>query len=131
MVNGRMGNEKPYAETRVRVLQQQWATPVPRCADREALNAYLRCRCRRTRSTRGRTGQAQPRTHYPGPPSSLPPGLDVTTGRQRCFGPLPACCCSLLEDLDHAAGADRAAALADSEAQPLVPGDGRVLVSRN
>ena len=24
------GNEKPHAETRVRVLQQQWATPVPR-----------------------------------------------------------------------------------------------------
>ena len=23
------GNEKPYAETRVRVLQRQWATPVP------------------------------------------------------------------------------------------------------
>src|SRR6266702_359360 len=39
------GNEKPYAETRVRVLQQQWATPVPRCADLDALNAYLRQRC--------------------------------------------------------------------------------------
>jgi transposase len=39
------GNEKPYAETRVRVLQQQWATPVPRCADLDALNAYLRERC--------------------------------------------------------------------------------------
>jgi transposase len=39
------GNEKPRAETRVRVLQQQWATPVPRCADLHALNAYLRERC--------------------------------------------------------------------------------------
>src|SRR3954463_4998434 len=27
------GNEKPRAETRVRVLQQQWATPVPGVAD--------------------------------------------------------------------------------------------------
>jgi transposase len=39
------GNEKPYAETRVRVLQQQWATPVPRFADLDELNAYLRARC--------------------------------------------------------------------------------------
>jgi transposase len=39
------GNEKPYAETRVRVLQRQWATPVPRVADLAALNAYLRQRC--------------------------------------------------------------------------------------
>jgi transposase len=39
------GNEKPYAETRVRVLQRQWATPVPRCADLGALNGYLRQRC--------------------------------------------------------------------------------------
>jgi transposase len=39
------GNEKPHAETRVRVLQRQWATPVPRCADLAALNAYLRERC--------------------------------------------------------------------------------------
>jgi len=38
------GNEKPHAETRVRVLQQQWATPVPRVADLDALNAYLRQR---------------------------------------------------------------------------------------
>lgn len=40
------GNEKPYAETRVRVLQRQWATPVPRVADRAALNRHLRDRCR-------------------------------------------------------------------------------------
>ena len=39
------GNEKPRAETRVRVLQRQWATPVPRCANLDALNAYLRQRC--------------------------------------------------------------------------------------
>jgi transposase len=38
------GNEKPRAETRVRVLQRQWATPVPRCADLDALNGYLRQR---------------------------------------------------------------------------------------
>ena len=38
------GNEKPHAETRVRVLQQQWATPVPRVADLDALNAHLRLR---------------------------------------------------------------------------------------
>jgi hypothetical protein len=38
------GNEKPRAETRVRVLQRQWATPVPRFADLDELNAYLRKR---------------------------------------------------------------------------------------
>ena len=39
------GNEKPYAETRVKVLQKQWATPVPQAAHLDALNAYLRERC--------------------------------------------------------------------------------------
>ena len=39
------GNEKPRAETRVRELQRQWATPVPRCANLDALNVYLRQRC--------------------------------------------------------------------------------------
>ncbi len=39
------GNEKPRAETRVRVLQRQWATPVPRCLDLDTLNVYLRQRC--------------------------------------------------------------------------------------
>jgi hypothetical protein len=39
------GNEKPYAETRVRVLQRQWATPVPRCRDLTALNTYLCQHC--------------------------------------------------------------------------------------
>src|SRR5262249_30280391 len=38
------GNEKPHAETRVRVLQQQWATPVPAVADLDALNVHLRQR---------------------------------------------------------------------------------------
>jgi transposase len=41
------GNEKPYAETRVRVLQQQWATPVPQAIDLAALNRHLRDRCLR------------------------------------------------------------------------------------
>jgi hypothetical protein len=39
------GNEKPYAETRVRVMQRQWATPVPNVADLAALNAMFRARC--------------------------------------------------------------------------------------
>jgi hypothetical protein len=39
------GNEKPYAETRVRVMQRQWATPVPCVADLNALNAMFRARC--------------------------------------------------------------------------------------
>jgi transposase len=39
------GNEKPYAENRVRVLQRQWATPVPQAAHLGTLNAYLRERC--------------------------------------------------------------------------------------
>lgn len=39
------GNEKPYAETRVRVLQQQWATPVPQVVDLTTLNRMLRDRC--------------------------------------------------------------------------------------
>jgi hypothetical protein len=41
------GNEKPYAETRVRVLQRQWATPVPQVADLGTLNLQVRERCRR------------------------------------------------------------------------------------
>jgi transposase len=40
----RRGNEKPHAETRVRVLQQQWATPVPVVSDLAALNAHLKKR---------------------------------------------------------------------------------------
>jgi transposase len=38
------GNEKPYAETRVRVVQGQYATPVPKVVDRAELNVYLRDR---------------------------------------------------------------------------------------
>jgi transposase len=44
------GNEKPYAETRVRVLQRQWATPVPQVADLAALNLTLREHCLREAS---------------------------------------------------------------------------------
>jgi transposase len=39
------GNEKSYAENRVKVLQKQWATPVPVVADLDALNRDLRQRC--------------------------------------------------------------------------------------
>jgi transposase len=39
------GNEKPYAENRVKVVQRQWATPVPRVAHLAALNASFRDRC--------------------------------------------------------------------------------------
>lgn len=50
------GNEKPYAETRVRVLQRQWATPVPQVPDLAALNRHLRERCLREvdRTVQGR-----------------------------------------------------------------------------
>ena len=37
--------EKPRVETRVRDVQRQWATPVPRVADLDALNARLRAQC--------------------------------------------------------------------------------------
>lgn len=43
------GNEKPHVENRVKWLEREWATPVPRVADRDALNAYLRQRCREDR----------------------------------------------------------------------------------
>jgi transposase len=39
------GHEKSHAESRVKVLQKQWATPVPQAAHLEALNASLRQRC--------------------------------------------------------------------------------------
>jgi transposase len=46
------GNEKPHAETRVRVLQQQWATPVPQVIDLSALNVQLRqCSLREVQRT--------------------------------------------------------------------------------
>jgi transposase len=41
--------EKPRVENRVRDLQRQWATPVPRVADLAALNAHLRQQCRAAR----------------------------------------------------------------------------------
>ncbi len=46
------GNEKPHAETRVRVVQRQLATPVPRVADLATLNVHFRERCL---AERGRT----------------------------------------------------------------------------
>ena len=39
------GNEKPYVENSVFDLQRNWGTPVPRVADYEELNAYLRQCC--------------------------------------------------------------------------------------
>jgi len=39
------GNEKSHAETRVRVVQRQLATPVPRVADLATLNVHFRDRC--------------------------------------------------------------------------------------
>jgi hypothetical protein len=38
------GNEKPHAETLVRIVQRQWATPVPKVKDFDELNANLK-RC--------------------------------------------------------------------------------------
>jgi len=43
------GNEKPHVENRVKWLEREWATPVPRMADMDALNAYLLQRCREDR----------------------------------------------------------------------------------
>ena len=39
------GNEKPDAEGTVKAVQKRFATPVPRVADLEALNAFFRTRC--------------------------------------------------------------------------------------
>ncbi|MBA3483358.1 MAG: transposase [Pirellulales bacterium] len=41
------GNEKPHVENRVKLLERQWATPVPRLGDLAELNAYLRGCCQR------------------------------------------------------------------------------------
>lgn len=41
------GNEKPHVENRVKLLERQWATPVPRARDLAELNAYLLGCCRR------------------------------------------------------------------------------------
>jgi transposase len=43
----RRGNEKPYAENRVKVLQRQWATPVPQADDLAGLNRWLLGCCTR------------------------------------------------------------------------------------
>lgn len=39
------GNEKPDAESTVKAVQRRFATPVPRVADRDELNAHLRRLC--------------------------------------------------------------------------------------
>ena len=39
------GNEKPHVENRVKLLERQWATPVPRVKDRTELNLFLRRCC--------------------------------------------------------------------------------------
>ena len=41
----RRGNEKPDAESTVKAVQRRFATPVPRVADLDELNAMLRKRC--------------------------------------------------------------------------------------
>lgn len=41
----RRGNEKPDAESTVKAVQRRFATPVPRVADLDELNAMLRRRC--------------------------------------------------------------------------------------
>lgn len=53
------GNEKPYAENRVKHLQRRWATPVPRVLDFGDLNGYLRRCCLEDRQ-RVATGQSEP-----------------------------------------------------------------------
>ena len=39
------GNEKPDAEGTVKAVQKRFATPVPRVADLDELNAFFRTRC--------------------------------------------------------------------------------------
>jgi transposase len=51
------GNEKPRVENRVYDLERRWATPVPRAADRAALNTHLRHCCL---AERGRVSGAHP-----------------------------------------------------------------------
>jgi len=41
------GNEKPHVENRVKYLQRNWATPVPRARDLDELNQHLRDCCER------------------------------------------------------------------------------------
>jgi transposase len=55
------GNEKPDAESTVRAVQRRFATPVPRVADLDALNAEFRRRCEaeQTRTVRSLFGPFQ------------------------------------------------------------------------
>ena len=50
--------EKPHVEGRVRHLQRDWATPVPKVQDRVELNAHLRACCLRDRD-RKQQGQTE------------------------------------------------------------------------
>jgi len=52
------GNEKPHVENRVKLLERQWATPVPQVKDLAELNAFLRKRCEQDRE-RKITGQSE------------------------------------------------------------------------
>src|SRR5579864_2681885 len=54
----RQPQEKPHVEGRVRHLQREWATPVPRVADLAELNAHLRACCLRDRE-RVQAGQTE------------------------------------------------------------------------
>jgi hypothetical protein len=61
----RRGNEKPYAENRVKNLQRRWATPVPRMKDMAELNAHLLrcCEADRTRTVQGKQSTIGERFH--------------------------------------------------------------------
>ncbi len=52
------GNEKPRVENRVKWLEREWATPVPKCRDLDELNELLRDRCQQEQS-RTATGQTE------------------------------------------------------------------------
>ncbi|MCH8150579.1 MAG: IS21 family transposase, partial [Planctomycetes bacterium] len=52
------GNEKPHVENRVKLLERQWATPVPRVKDRTELNLFLR-RCCEQDGERTIAGQSE------------------------------------------------------------------------
>jgi len=54
----RRPQEKPHVEGRVRHLQRDWATPVPRVQDLAELNAHLRACCLRDRD-RTQAGQTE------------------------------------------------------------------------
>jgi transposase len=52
------GNEKPDAESTVKAVQRRFATPVPRVADRDELNAHFRrlCLAEQTRTVQAMAG---------------------------------------------------------------------------